>query len=143
MLRFFALCLVSVTFSAVTLFLGARDTTSPSPFGQSSTEVLSAAGTEELRALVASGRLAELQWPNFSDHDASVKDFYDRAGYTLGWIRDGKPTQQAETLIGMFEQAELKGLNGSDYDGARWRPIDSRRYKPARPNRRSSILTSR
>jgi len=120
MLRFFALCLVSVTFFAVTLFPGGRDTTSPSPLGQASTEVLSTAGTEELRALVASGRLAELQWPNFSDHAASLKDFYDRTGYKLGWIRDGKPTQQAEALIGIFEQAELKGLNGTDYDGARW-----------------------
>lgn len=118
-LRFFALCLVSVTFSAVTLFPGCRDTNSRSP-GQTSTDNISAAGTEELRALVASGRLAESQWPNFSDHAASVKDFYDRTGNKLGWIRDGKATPQAEALIGILEQAELKGLNSTDYDSARW-----------------------
>jgi hypothetical protein len=40
-------------------------------------EALSAAGEQELRAIVNAGRLADLQWPNFADHTASVKEFYE------------------------------------------------------------------
>jgi hypothetical protein len=40
-----------------------------------SLEPLSAAGEQELRVIVASGRLADLQWPNFSEHSAAVKSF--------------------------------------------------------------------
>ena len=36
-------------------------------------ESLSAAGEQELRAIVASGRLADLQWPNFSENSAAVR----------------------------------------------------------------------
>jgi murein L,D-transpeptidase YcbB/YkuD len=81
---------------------------------------LSAAGEQELHALVESGRLADLQWPNFSEHSDAVKEFYDQAGYELGWSQGGKLTAQATELIGILEDAELKGLDNKDYDGARW-----------------------
>jgi murein L,D-transpeptidase YcbB/YkuD len=98
-----------------------RSSTEPGgTHGQNSLENLDAAGTAELKSLVASGRLADLQWPNFSDHTASVKDFYDDTGYKLGWISGGKPTQQAQAVIEILEQAERKGLNSVDYDGSRW-----------------------
>src|SRR5208337_1776147 len=58
-------------------------------------ESLSAAGEQELRAIVASGRLADLQWPNFSENSAAVKEFYAESGDRLGWSRGGKPTRQA------------------------------------------------
>jgi murein L,D-transpeptidase YcbB/YkuD len=87
---------------------------------QNSLENLDAAGTAELRALVASGRLSDLQWPNFADHVASVKDFYVDTGYKLGWVNGGKATQQAQAVIEILEQAERKGLSSVDYDGSRW-----------------------
>ena len=52
-------------------------------------ESLSAAGEQELRAIVASGRLADLQWPNFSENSAAVKEFYAESGDRLGWSRGG------------------------------------------------------
>jgi len=81
---------------------------------------LGAAGEQELRTVLDSGRLADLQWPNFSEHSAAAKEFYDEDGYRLGWIHDGKPTPQALELIGILEDADQKGLDSRDYDGERW-----------------------
>ena len=83
-------------------------------------ESLSAAGEQQLRAIVDSGRLGDLQWPNFSDLAAPVQEFYKQAGYKLGWSQGGKPTSQAVELIGILEAADQKGRDGRDYDGARW-----------------------
>ena len=83
-------------------------------------ESLSAAGEQELRAIVASGRLADLQWPNFSENSAAVKEFYDESGDRLGWSRGGKPTLQAIETIGILEKADQKGLDSRDYDGVKW-----------------------
>jgi murein L,D-transpeptidase YcbB/YkuD len=85
-----------------------------------SPESLSAAGAQELQAIVASGRLADLQWPNFSEHSASVKEFYDQSGGRLGWSRGGKPTPQAMESIGILAEADQKGLDPRDYDGEKW-----------------------
>jgi len=82
--------------------------------------VLSAAGQQELRSIVDNGRLADLQWPNFSDEKAAVKDFYTDAGYQLAWTRDRKPTSQALELIDLLKDADQKGLDNQDYDGAKW-----------------------
>jgi murein L,D-transpeptidase YcbB/YkuD len=83
-------------------------------------ESLSATGEQQLRAIVASGRLVDLQWPNFSELAAPVQEFYKQAGYKLGWSQGGKPTAQALELIGILEDADQKGLDSRDYDGARW-----------------------
>src|SRR5580692_7993487 len=81
---------------------------------------LSAAAEQELRGLVESGHLADLQWPNFAERRDAVKEFYDLAGYRLAWSQAGKPTAQATELIGILEDADQKGLDNKDYDGARW-----------------------
>jgi len=83
-------------------------------------ESLSAAGEQELRAIIESGKLTDLQWPNFSEDSAAVKEFYDQSGYRLGWSRGGKPTHQAIESIGILEEADQKGLDSKDYDGAKW-----------------------
>jgi L,D-transpeptidase YcbB len=81
---------------------------------------LSPAGEQELRILVESGHLPDLQWPNFSEHRDAVKEFYDLAGYSVAWSQAGKPTAQAIELIRILEDADQKGLDNKDYDGARW-----------------------
>jgi L,D-transpeptidase YcbB len=86
----------------------------------SALQSLSAGGEQELRTLLESGRLADLQWPNFSDKSEYVKQFYEESGNKLGWIQGGKPTPQALELIGILEEADEKGLDNKDYDGARW-----------------------
>ena len=80
----------------------------------------SASGEQELRRIIESGRLEDLQWANFSVHSASVKDFYEQTGYKLAWTDNGKLTTQASQLIQTLENAEQKGLDSKDYDGARW-----------------------
>ncbi len=86
----------------------------------SAPEPLSATNEQELRTIVASGRLADLQWPNFSEESSAVKEFYDEAGYRLAWSRGGKPTAQALQAMDILENAEQKGLDSRDYDGAKW-----------------------
>jgi L,D-transpeptidase YcbB len=87
---------------------------------QDAPQVLSAEGTEELKTIVAGGRLPDLRWPSFSDRREAVETFYTGADYRLGWIRGGKPTTQALEFIGLLETADQKGLNPEDYDGSRW-----------------------
>lgn len=73
-----------------------------------------------LSAIVVSGRLADLRWPNFSDYRLHVTNFYRPSGYKPAWIRDGEPTPQALELIKILQDADQKGLLAEDYDASRW-----------------------
>ncbi|HEX8151906.1 MAG TPA: peptidoglycan-binding protein, partial [Thermoanaerobaculia bacterium] len=73
-----------------------------------------------VRDLVESARMDELRWPDFSDYRKHLRNFYAPAGYRLFWSRDGRVTQQARSVIALFESADAKGINAVDYDGARW-----------------------
>jgi murein L,D-transpeptidase YcbB/YkuD len=86
----------------------------------STRDSLSPTGAEELHALIESGRLADLQWPNFSDRADAVREFYAQAGNKLAWSQAGKPTPQAAELIAILEEADQKGLDKKDYDAERW-----------------------
>jgi L,D-transpeptidase YcbB len=77
-------------------------------------------GPGDLRALVAAGTLSDLRWLNFTDYRDSVKKFYDASSYSLAWIQSGKASPQAVSMILLFQQAGLKGLNPEDYDASRW-----------------------
>ncbi len=73
-----------------------------------------------LSAIVASGRLDDLRWPDFSDYRMHVTNFYRPSGYKLAWIRDGAPSAQALELIEIFKDADREGLQAEDYDASRW-----------------------
>jgi murein L,D-transpeptidase YcbB/YkuD len=73
-----------------------------------------------LSAIVASGRLEDLRWPDFSDYRLHLTNFYRPSGYKLAWIRDGEPTTQALDLIKILQEADRKGLLAEDYDASRW-----------------------
>ncbi|HWU39890.1 MAG TPA: hypothetical protein VN203_19745, partial [Candidatus Acidoferrum sp.] len=73
-----------------------------------------------LRDIVASGKLPDLRWPDFSDYRIYLKNFYEPTGYALVWLRNNQPTQQAQAIIEVLQQADSKGLNAEDYDGPRW-----------------------
>ncbi len=77
-------------------------------------------GPGDLSALIASGTLPDLRWPNFTDYRADVKKFYDQGGNSLAWIQNGKASPQAVAMILLFQQAASKGLNPEDYDASRW-----------------------
>jgi len=79
-----------------------------------------AADESGLARLIAAGTLAGLRCPNFADRRTDVDRFYRDGNYALAWLRDGRPTPQAIAMIGLFEQAALKGLNPEDYDASRW-----------------------
>ncbi len=106
---------------------GAVKSSGPAQSGQSNTtaadatgQKLSAQGESELRAIQEAASLADLKWPNFSDYQAHVKNFYNAGGNALAWIRGGKPTPQALAIIGVMQQADMKGLSAADYDGPAW-----------------------
>ena len=88
---------------------------------QDAVQALSPASAAELKAIVASGQLTDLRWPNFSDRNEAVQAFYASPENDLGWIRGAKPTPQALEFIALLENADLKGLSAEDYDGPRWK----------------------
>ena len=79
-----------------------------------------ALASSQLHDLVASGRLDDLRWPDFSDFQPSVNAFYEQGAYSPAWSHDGKISPQAIAIIGVLMQAESKGLNPEDYDASRW-----------------------
>ncbi len=70
--------------------------------------------------MVASGRLDDLRWPDFSDFQPSMNLFYQTGGYELAWSRDGKIAPQAFGVIEALKQADSRGLDPEDYDASRW-----------------------
>jgi len=87
---------------------------------QASGQKLNADGQAELQRIIDSAHHPDLRWPDFLPYKAEVKDFYARTGSTLGWIRDRKPTPQAQAMIGLFARSDHKGLVPEDYDASRW-----------------------
>ena len=81
---------------------------------------LSDDGKTSLRAMVQSGNLPDLRWPDFSDYVQHVQKFYESYGYSLPWVKGMEPTAQAQQVIAVLLQAEQKGLSADDYDGPRW-----------------------
>ncbi len=73
-----------------------------------------------LREIVASGHLADLRWPDFSDYKVLVDGFYAPAGYAPAWVRGGQPSASALALIQAFRDAWKRGLEPEDYDASRW-----------------------
>jgi murein L,D-transpeptidase YcbB/YkuD len=117
----FALAAVIATLCCGTASIAANSP-APSPVTSAPTPPTSAApqGFDDLVTLIASGTLADLHWPNFSDYRDYVKKFYDAGGDSIAWIQNGKASPQAVSMILQFQQAALKGLNPEDYDASLW-----------------------
>ncbi len=73
-----------------------------------------------LRDIVASGRLADLRWPDFSDYKVLVDGFYAPASYAPAWVRGGQPSASALSLVQVFRDVWKRGLEPEDYDASRW-----------------------
>ncbi len=65
-----------------------------------------------LSAIVASGHLDDLRWPDFSDYRSHLTNFYRPSGYKLAWVHDGEPTPQALELIQILRGARTGGSAG-------------------------------
>ncbi|HMH16307.1 MAG TPA: L,D-transpeptidase family protein [Edaphobacter sp.] len=61
-----------------------------------------------------------LRWPDFSDYQPIVSQFYDDRNYEVAWTRDDAPTASATAFIKEFQSADAKGLIPEDYDASRW-----------------------
>ena len=73
-----------------------------------------------LKNIAATGRLADLRWPDFSDYKVLVDGFYAPAGYAPAWVKGGQPSASALALIQAFRDAGKRGLEPEDYDASRW-----------------------
>ena len=69
---------------------------------------------------VDTSKTPNLRWPNFSDYQAIITQFYDDRNYEVAWTRDGAPTASATQFIQAFQDAGTKGLIPEDYDAPRW-----------------------
>ena len=69
---------------------------------------------------VDTSKVPNLRWPDFSDYQAIVTQFYDDRNFEVAWTRDGKPTVPAQWFMLAFGDAGSKGLNPEDYDAPRW-----------------------
>lgn len=56
---------------------------------------LSPEGQAWLLKAIDAGNSSGLRWPDFSDYRKDVKKLYELNGYSLWWVRAGKPTAQA------------------------------------------------
>ena len=73
-----------------------------------------------IQSIAASGTLAELHAPNFSDYQPLVQALYQPVNFAPVWIRDGQPTAQAMAIIAALQSSLQKGLNPDDYDASLW-----------------------
>lgn len=95
---------------------------------------LSPEGQEQLRSILAAGRLPELRWPDFSNDKASIAEFYRSMDESLAWIQRGQVTPQALAISRVLENAGEKGLDPADYDGPQWAGRIARLERSRRPS---------
>ena len=90
------------------------------PTGAVGTKPKPEGAAAKLSQIVASGRLEDLRWPNFSDYRSQIISFYRPSAYRPAWTRDGQPTPQSLQLIRILQDADSEGLRPEDYDASRW-----------------------
>ena len=83
-------------------------------------QTLSPDGQNALQAIMKSGNLPEMRWPNFSDYIPLVQEFYTSYGNAMPWMHGTQPSPQAQQVIDLLLKADQKGLSADDYDGPRW-----------------------
>jgi murein L,D-transpeptidase YcbB/YkuD len=72
-----------------------------------------------VRRVVDAGVHPELRWPRFPDYQRYLHRLYDAVAYQPLWLHDGRPTRQAGEVIGVFQEADTRGLGPADYDAVR------------------------
>ncbi len=72
-----------------------------------------------IRSLVDAGVHSDLRWPRFPDHQEQVRQAYEPGQFAPLWVRDGRPTAQADEVISSLATADSKGLDAADYDAVR------------------------
>jgi L,D-transpeptidase YcbB len=88
--------------------------------GQSAPPAFCANTQSKLCSLVEVGRLDILRWPDFSDLRGEIRDFYRPSNYARAWLAGNTLTPQAQAIIRVLQDVEVKGLHAQDYDGPLW-----------------------
>ena len=76
--------------------------------------------TPQIKADTDSGHLDALKYPDFTDLQPQVASFYDGRQYDLAWVKNGKPTSQADAMLQEISNATRRGLRPEDYDASKW-----------------------
>lgn len=93
-----------------------------------------------IQALLKEGKHPRLRWGRFPDYQAQLNELYGQNAASPLWVKEGKPTQQAITLIASLDEADDKGLNSADYDAdllRRW--LDAPELRAANPQEVASF----
>lgn len=69
-----------------------------------------------LQQLLASGRDADLRWPDLSDVQADLTTLYARRDWSPVWFRDDTLVASARSLLRTLQEAPVRGLVAEDYD---------------------------
>lgn len=62
----------------------------------------------------------QLEPPDFAAYQESLQRFYTQRGHQLAWLRNGRPTVQAQSIMEALSAAADKGLRLEDYAGSQW-----------------------
>ena len=103
-------------------------------------EPLGPDGRASLHAILETGNLPDLRWPDFSDYREDVAKFYEMYGDALPWVRGMQATPQAQAMIAVLQSASEKGLSADDYDGSRWAARAARLKPAARAPKESDLV---
>lgn len=76
--------------------------------------------TSQLQADITPGKMDALKYPDFTDIQPQVASFYDTRDFDLAWVKNGKPTPQADAMLQEFSGALKRGLRPEDYDASKW-----------------------
>ena len=60
---------------------------------------------------VDTAKVPNLRWPDFSDYQAIVTQFYDDRNFEVAWTRDGAPTAAATGFMQAFARRRRKGVD--------------------------------
>ena len=76
--------------------------------------------TPQIQANLTNGHLEALKYPDFTAIQPQVASFYEGREFDLAWVKNGKPTSQADAMMQEFSNASKRGLRPEDYDADRW-----------------------
>ncbi|WP_074653425.1 L,D-transpeptidase family protein [Terriglobus roseus] len=76
--------------------------------------------TAQIQADVTPGKLDGMKYPDFADIQSQVASVYDTHDFDAVWIKNGKPTAQANAMLSEFSNAIKRGLRPDDYDASKW-----------------------
>src|SRR5215469_9272203 len=83
-------------------------------------QTLSAPGVSALHDILDSARNADLRWSDFTPYKTEVAKLFEKNGFSLLWVQDGRIRAQGLAVIELLQNADAKGLDSEDYDGSRW-----------------------